>query len=301
MQKLPLKLAKQRSGQALLLVLLSMAVVLTIVLSILSRSVTDIAVTSREEEALRAFSAAEAGFEQALIAGTDVGDNLGDASFSAQVTDIASGVAEYVYPTSLLSGESVVTWYVSHDSNGDLICDAGAGLGCYTGNEMNVCWGLAGAAGDQDTTPAIEVSVFYTDPPGDYSTATVARETVDSNDVRRADNRFSTPDGGTCIVAGQTFEFQKNIVFNDLGIPGSVRDQENGLQFARIRLLYNTDLPHPVGVIVSGGVLPSQGKRVESTGLAGESTRKIEVFQSFPEPPPIFDSGVFTLGNLEKI
>ena len=54
-------LPKIESGQALLLVLLGMAVVLTIVLSILSRSVTDIAVTSREEEALRAFSAAEAG------------------------------------------------------------------------------------------------------------------------------------------------------------------------------------------------------------------------------------------------
>ncbi len=46
-----------------MLVLLSMSVVLTLVLFILSRSITDIAVTTSQEEAVRAFSAAEAGVD----------------------------------------------------------------------------------------------------------------------------------------------------------------------------------------------------------------------------------------------
>ena len=50
-----------QSGQALLVILLSMAVILTLVLSVASSSITDVTVTTFEEDALRAFSAAEAG------------------------------------------------------------------------------------------------------------------------------------------------------------------------------------------------------------------------------------------------
>ena len=64
------KLPMRESGQALLIVVLSLAVVLTVVLSILARSVTDIKLSTGSEESLRAFSAAEAGIERALIAGS---------------------------------------------------------------------------------------------------------------------------------------------------------------------------------------------------------------------------------------
>ena len=56
-----------QSGQALLIVLLSMAVILTVVLSFASKSITEVSITSYEEDALRAFSAAEAGVEKALL------------------------------------------------------------------------------------------------------------------------------------------------------------------------------------------------------------------------------------------
>ena len=67
-------------GQALLIVLLTLSVVLTIVLSIVSRSITDISITSLEEDSQRAFNAAEAGVEQALLKGgaiaeTDIDPN----------------------------------------------------------------------------------------------------------------------------------------------------------------------------------------------------------------------------------
>lgn len=303
MQKLPKASFNQStSGQALLLVLLGMAVVLTIVLSILSRSVTDIAVTSREEEALRAFSAAEAGFERALIAGSDIPETpIGDASFSASVTDFATGASEYTYPTALVSGESAVLWFVSHDDTGALVCDGGAGLGCYTGEEMSVCWGKEGTPADQITTPAIEMSVHYAETPGDYSTVRVARVAIDPNAARTAQNNFDISEAGPCTVSGETFEFTRLIRFaDDLGIPASSYNFENGLQFARIRILYNSDTPHPFGVSVAGGVLPSQGKKIESIGSAGEAKRRIEVYQTFSELPPIFDAALFSSGDLVK-
>jgi len=55
----------------------------------------------------------------------------------------------------------------------------------------------------------------------------------------------------------------------------------------------NTNFP-------GNALLPSQGLRIESTGISGESNRKIDVFQGYGEPPPIFDGAVFSLGGITK-
>ena len=64
------------SGQALLVILLSMTVILTVVLSVVSRTVTDITITTYQEDAQRAFDAAEAGIEDALLTGTATGGDV---------------------------------------------------------------------------------------------------------------------------------------------------------------------------------------------------------------------------------
>ncbi|MGB9585898.1 MAG: hypothetical protein ACPL7A_00585, partial [Anaerolineales bacterium] len=73
---------KKNSGQALLIILLVMAVGLTIGLAVISRSVTDIRISRQEEESARMFSVAEAGIEEALKAG---------ASFPPQGMDVPIG------------------------------------------------------------------------------------------------------------------------------------------------------------------------------------------------------------------
>jgi hypothetical protein len=74
-----------KSGQVVLIVLLVMVVVLTIGLSLISRSVTDISISKDEEEAIRAFSAAEAGIEAAL-------QNIGAAPSTIVVDGITANV-----------------------------------------------------------------------------------------------------------------------------------------------------------------------------------------------------------------
>lgn len=123
-------LPKRLAGQAVLIVLLSMAVVLTIVLSILSRSITDVTLTGKEEEALRAFSAAEAGVEQALIAGVPEG-SFGGSQFSADVTSLAEGSKAFNYPIEIPAGDMATVWFVAHDDKGNLVCDAAHP--CFTG------------------------------------------------------------------------------------------------------------------------------------------------------------------------
>jgi Tfp pilus assembly protein PilX len=296
------KIRKHQSGQALLLVLLSMAVVLTIVLSVLSRTITDITVTTKEEEALRAFAAAEAGVERALIIGTNSREFENGASFTATISNFGQLQSEYVYPEKLLSGETAVIWFVDHDEeDGSLTCNTND---CFTGSSIKICWGEPGTASDSDKTPAIETSIFYAATPGNYSTMRIARDARDPNATRRSSNSFQEDGTGiTCVIDGQEFAFQKFLYFDDLDtpIPGDSYNFPDGLQFAKIRILYN-DIAHNIGVDVSatGNDLPSQGVKIVSAGSSGEANRRIEVFQTFGELPPIFDAVIFTTGGIVK-
>jgi Tfp pilus assembly protein PilX len=288
------------SGQALLIVLLSMAVILVIVLSILSRSITDVTITSHEEEALRAFSAAEAGVEQALIALGPASGSFEGASFNAQVSQVSEGNKDFVSPLEVPAGDSATVWFVSHADDGSLTCTGT--VPCFTGPTMRVCWGRAGTGGGSATTPAMEVSVLYANTPGSYSTIRVGRATFDPNASRRTSNAFTAANSG-CNIGGTSFAFYNDISFSALGIPANVYNTRNGLQLTRLRLLYNTDGPQSVGLDVNfpgDGILPSQGKRIESTGVAGDSTRKVEVYNLFADLPGIFDSVLFTPGSITK-
>ena len=295
------KLPTPNSGQALLIVLLSMAVVLTIVLSVLSRSITDISITTQEGESLRAFSAAEAGVEKALLSGTagSFSGGFDGSAFSGEVTDIGEGSSAFVFPVSVFSGETLTAWFVSHNDDGDLECSAGNP--CFTGDEIKICWGKEGTAADGADTPAIEVSIFYADTPGDYSTIQVARGVYDSNAGRRSSNNFANANGGNCTIDDQNFEFSRVIGLGSLGIPGPVFNTADGLQFARLKLFYNTSITHPIGLeVVNGTTLPSQGLEIASSGTSGDSNRKINVFQSFEEIPGIFETAIFTPGGIVK-
>ena len=285
-----MKRVTAQGGQALVLVLLSLAVVLTLVLFVLSRSVTDVAVSSREEEAVRAFSAAEAGIEKALVVGTGLGGIL----------NFAESTSAFTYPINLTSGEMATLWFVDHDVDGNIVC---GGNKCFRGSQVKICWGKPGTATNTATTPAVELSVFYAATPGDYSTLRIARGVFDPNAGRRVLNAFAAPDGGTCTINGENFEFQKTVNLATLStpIPPGSYNAENGLQLAHLRIFYNTDTTHKGGFDVSGGsLLPSQGLIVDSSGEAGQSTRRLSVFQGWPEAPSVFEYSVYSSTGLTK-
>lgn len=284
-----------QSGQALLIVLLSMAVVLTIVLSAISFSVTDIAVTSRESEALRAFSAAEAGVEKSLVALSPQSGSFGADNYSANVSGVAQGSQTFNYPADIPSGDVATVWFMSHGAEQS-----------YKGTRMVVCWGSATTLSNLATTPAIETSVYYLSPPsggGDFSGATVARDTADPNVARVGQNAFSGSELGGCTIDGKVYAFKKTIDFAALGIPAGSYNSANGLLLAHVKLYYNSDVSQPVGFDVTtggAGQLPSQGEKIDSTGTAGESTRKVEVYRLYPDIAAVFESAVFSPSSIIK-
>lgn len=305
---------KKQSGQALLIVLLLMAVVLTVVLSTASRSVTDVAVTGLEEDALRAFSAAEAGIEQSLL--DQVVGNFGptpadpqntNVTYTRTVTAPAVTTGEFEYPKELVSGETATFWLTSHATNGSLTCTSPSQ--CFvastspTVSQLQFCWGKAG----QDS--AIEVMFYYDDSnpvlsvasPNNFSNLKVARVAFDANAGSHANNFTSSgvSSSSTCDINGKTFVYQSpdavpaSVITACAGRPGC-------LVMAKVRIYYNS-VASPVGMIATAGnTLPAQGIQVESTGVSGDATRKVNVFQSFAELPDIFDAAIFSFRNLSK-
>ncbi len=280
---------KGESGQALVLVLLSLSVVLTIVLFVLSRSVTDISTSTEQADSVRAFSAAEAGIERALITGSGSSENFEDASYSVSVSDYSKGARSFNYPAPLLSGETMTNWFVSHDPNtGKITCDPP--FPCFKGDTLKVCWGNPGST----EIPAVEVSVYYKTDPKDLKTVQIARAAYDPTVIRAASNSFSSPVDGTCQIGGVTYAFQKTITMSGLGIPAGSYNVANGLLFAKIRMLYNTGSGHVIGTDVNfasngNSTLPSQGLDIVSTGTSGTSgnlsNRRVSVFRGWPEFP----------------
>lgn len=288
----------REKGQAVVLVLLSLAVVLTVVLSVFSRSITDVNISSQDENSLRAFSAAEAGVEQVLVVGSSTGIvPIGDASFSANVSDFAEGKYTFSFPNTFVSGEPAVVWFVSHDANGNLTC---SGQPCFIGRKAKICWGVS----SNPIIPALEATVFYVTTPGDYSTVRIARAAYDPNSGRRGVNNFSDPvSTGNCVIDGKNFSYDTIIDFNPL--VGNAWQTSGKLQFMVLKLLYN-NTAHQIGVDVQTSVypgntaLPSQGQLIESSGTSGDSNRRVEVFQGYGEMPIAFYSAIYNEGGLTK-
>lgn len=289
------KKSKNESGQALLIVLLSLAVVLTVVLFIISRSITDISISTKEEDSLRAFSAAEAGVERALVIGSDTGDlTIDNATVNADVTNFAQGSTSVFYPFSLKSGEYAQFWFVGHNTDGTLGCTDES---CFRGVSMKVCWGEPGTSNSTAQTPAVEIAVTYAATAGNYSTLRLKRLAIDPYAGRS--NNFADPDT-TCTIDGQSFAFAKTVNFNTLGITNYATN--NVLQYATVRMLYNTSAAHRVGIDVSAtsSTLPSQGIKVDSLGSYSNSNRRIEAYRLHSVTPTIFNSVVFSGTGVTK-
>lgn len=296
--------ASRESGQALVIILLILSVVLTVSLSIASRSVTDITVSKKEEDALRAISAAEAGIEQLLKtgAGTTIAGSLPVGStFNASISGFAQGTQEFFYPTAIGAGDAVSVWFVAHASDGSLLCN-GANP-CFTGDTIKVYWGNPNTA-INDSAPAIEISVLHTSGSGDPSTAKIGRAAYDPNGSRLGSNNFTQADTSNCNLSGRSFAFCKQFTLGSLGVSARPNNTTlRGPQTLRLRLFYNT-VDHVVGVSVNfpgNGTLPQQGTKIESLGKAGEAQRKVVVYRPYADIPPIFDFGLYSgTGDLSK-
>ena len=303
---------KHNSGQALLVILLTMSVALTVALSVSSRSVVDITTTTYEEDALRAFSAAEAGVEEALITRVGVVDEQIDPTvdpsltFTSEVTTLDPG-NQHHYRHRMRSGQVAAFWFVDRNSSGEFVCDTGR---CLSTTDLELCWGEAGTPSEQARTPAVQVLLFYDDYdvpipgslkataiPNNFEDVRVEEYTFDPNGTRG--NNFTPATIGCSWDLDYAFSATINIA-NLTPYPPACVATDGCILFAGVRMLYNNG---PGGrrhglALDAGGPLPPQGIEIESTGEAGDSTRKVKVVQGHPEPQHGFWGAMFGKGSI---
>ncbi len=277
-------LLKKNTGQIVLILVLVTVVGLTVGLSLVSRTVTDIRISSQIEQSNRAFTAAEAGVESALkgavIGGPTGIVSLADYNVTANynVSAIGGTNATYSFPITETNNSQTV-WLTDHNADGSL----DESTTYSPDSELDICWGSG------DTNPAVIFTLFYKEgteykiTKGAYDPATVSRGV--SNYFLTANSVGSYCDG--------SFKFKKTIKFSSASPDGFGISSSSKLLALRIRPLYeNTILAvkPPVGTN-----LPVQGKIITSVGKTDTGVvRKMQVIQSYPILPAQLDYTLFT-------
>ncbi len=263
------------SGQILLIVVVVMVVALTIGLSVASRTITNLKLSRQNQEAQKAFQAASAGIDlyinqancgtagctntRALTSGqvtTTVKDLLGTtiALNNGELVDQDRGIDLWLsgYPSFVTTGYTNTT------------------------NLVSIYWGIGGTGGQtncnvgagNNASPALEILVLT----GATTNPVLSKYLYDYCATRRSGNGFTNP--GT--IYNSTVSGIPNTIFLhrvDISI-------NQGL-IAKIIPIYNS-----TKIAVSGPVaFPPQGKIIESTGTSGDTKRKIEYYESYPQIP----------------
>jgi hypothetical protein len=254
-------------GQAVLLILLVVAVALGLGLSIISQSTTDVRISQQEQDAARAFNAAEAGIEDAL----------------KQVTTVALGT-----PQSLSVGDIDVEYTVSDQSfleakfleneSAQVILDGSA-------NTLTIEW-VDKDSGEENPGNCTDVSAA--------SGQTAASLLVSVVDSSYQVSRYGV---NACALAGS------NNLTNVVQ-PGADKYLRSynvniaaGDQLVRIRPLYNLASLRVTGL----NPLPTQAYLINSSAQAETKEAKaIEVTRLEPGTPSIFDYVLFSGGGLVK-
>lgn len=260
---------KSQRGQALLIVLLALAVATTIGLGIIGRSSTDVSISNRIEESARAFSAAEAGIEQALVSGQDIGTTVltPGINYTVNVTTLG-GVGTYQFPQKTQVNNVETLWLATYDPSTGAFSDP------FGGNTIVLCWT------QEATVPAAVVSIYY-------------QEGTEYKIFRGAYDPASRSNSFASVGAPGNGCSQSGVYVQQISLAALVTPL-----MMRIQPVYSSAqfFVDPEGV-----ALPLQGSRVESIGETTTGvTRKIVAFQEYKTPSVVFDSVIYTPGSFAK-
>lgn len=285
MKILPDKENKQK-GQTVLIILLLSIVILTVGLSVVSRSVTDVKISTQSQEAARAFWVAQGSLEKSIKAklGSDSGDGVSTGVSYNTVKLSAASANYYIFPEPVGPSERVTFWLTNHDSPAQF----------YNGDSLSVYWGNVGESSSEPTTPAMEATLIYQNAAG--SEYFSRKYPFDPNGSRLSSStHFLTAD---YLATGYEFGGQKFVFKGEITGLTSLPSYSKPL-FLDLKLIFNNN-PQIIGVQQSSGNVYNQQETYESTATVTNSnvTRKLRETVSWSRTPDIFDYLLFSGGNL---
>lgn len=260
------------SGQALILILLVMAVSLTLGVSVASRTITTIRQVSFSAQSAQALAFAEAGVEEALKC---LDDGSCSAPYDPAAVDLTGdGTVDFDYRVTALGGGVLDSFpALARDETIEI------SLSGYPANTpIYVSW--VNTANEKETTDpaAVEIALVYQEA-GVYR---ISRSAYDPDGTRRAGNNFFTPFTGSFNVNGVIYRYRVSVSVPSAPIA------------MRVRPLYSSTPSTFVFSAETGRAFPSQGARVESIGFSGAVRRKVEVLRADPALSELFDFAIFS-------
>lgn len=279
---------KDEKGQIIITLILVMTVALAVGLSIIQRSLTDVSTSTKVEQSARAFSAAEAGIEKALQADSAIGQiSLGNEAEIKEVQKNTVPAANQALEYPPIAKEELAQVWLANPS--DLTTE-------YTASTLDIYWGSSGVTGADK--PAIEITVVYQD----TSLAFRSKQYFYDQDAAVRNNGFAVPSNcpsdsiSTSLSAtAKTFFCKQTIDVSSTTLTGLSK-----LILLRARLLYtSTSQPFAVKPTAAAS-LPIQGRLFTSTGVSGETQRRVQVFKLDKVVPPYFDYAIFSAGEIKK-
>lgn len=274
-------------GQALIILLLVMVIGLTIGLSVATRSTTDIRIATQHAFSQKAFSAAEAGIEDALR--RDLGKV---AQGSGKLTSSLGSDASFEVKVKAQGGTRsfVVDKPIVQDDVAQIIL---APPQTPSPTDLNVYWVSKSDSSESSPRASLEITEVYLEG-GEYKINKYAfnPNCAGSSDTGEVNNFMS---GYSCSdtdnnIGGRNF---------DLGVRIPLSASPKVPQLLRIRPLYNKTSV-AVDAYPGNTTLPIQSYLIESTGISGDVSRKLQVSRSLEALPSIFDYAIYSGTSLTK-
>ncbi len=283
-------LKQVQSGQIVLITLLVLAIATTVALSLISRTTNDTSITRNVEESSRAFSAAEAGIEEALQSATGTNGAVtlaAGVTYTVNISTMSGALGLYELPKKTLQGNTETVWLVNHDQSSGAVIETPT----YTAPSIAICWSKKSAS----EIPALITTLLYKKA-GVYKTV---KAVFDPDTVSRnpSNNFAGSYTAGGCGGSTGT-DYKATLTFASLNLSEPIVPSTDTLIALRIRpAYYDTKLYIDAGA----EVLPAQGYVIESTGTTvGGTNRKIIVYQQYRSPSTIFDAALYSEGALRK-
>ncbi|MBM4401770.1 MAG: hypothetical protein FJ044_00800 [Candidatus Cloacimonetes bacterium] len=269
-------------GSILLPILLVSTIALAMALAVASRSLKGLKTTGETEESSTAYSAAEAGIEQALYSIETTG------SASDITSPVAVGAGGYIKELTVTQSGGGPNYLVEGAVAKDDVVELK--LNGYTGSTLSIYW--ADSSDSQQVPLPIQnlaslvITYVYGNPPYSIKKAAVNCDTSRSNGFANAGT------GITIDIEGQTVQMYCGYNFCVNNSCDAIIPSGAAPQIIRLRPMYNK-----AGILVqaeTGTSLPSQMLTIKSTGQAGKTERTVEVTRSKPSLPAIFDFVLFS-------
>ncbi|KKQ65533.1 MAG: hypothetical protein US86_C0010G0004 [Candidatus Daviesbacteria bacterium GW2011_GWA2_38_24] len=313
---------KNQSGQSALILVMIMLVALAVGLAVTQRSINDVSISTKTEQASRAFSAAEAGIERALGEPTTVGtitlNNFGnDATaqvyFSPELPEKNQAIGLPHTNRSdfaqfwLANPNDLSTYY--NPNPGEFYLYFGNG---EKAKERNL------TPGAEDPQPAIEVNLIYKEGT-EYKSKRTFYDSRSSRDNTQTEGFIYPDDPRYPGLDFKCFSYTStnNTIPNDQVNKVLIDDPEfyckvkvtyTGIPImARVRILYsNGDQAVAIAPATTCAAdslacsFPPQLRVYTSTGVSGESQRTLKVYETKKALPSFLDFVLLSAGEIIK-